>query len=235
MNTQEGFLLIDKPAGITSHDVVDKLRKITGIKKIGHAGTLDPFATGLLLMAIGRGATKRISEFVGLPKTYLATFVLGETTETLDTETEVVQDENWDDLVISDDHIIDAITGMIGSSTQIPPMHSAIKKGGKKLYELAREGKEIVRDARPITIHRFQLLQPAKRSKERIELEVQLSVSSGTYIRAIARDLAQKLGTIGYTSVLRRTAIDTFSIERALQIEDLTADNWHLALFTPDN
>ncbi|MDA0208139.1 MAG: tRNA pseudouridine(55) synthase TruB [bacterium] len=235
MEQKEGFLLINKPAGITSHDVVDKLRKIIGIKKIGHAGTLDPFATGLLLMAIGRGATKRISEFVGLPKTYRATFVLGETTETLDTEKEVVQDPNWNNLVISDDHINEAITGMIGPSKQIPPMYSAIKKGGKKLYELAREGKEIVRDARPITIHRFQLLQPAKRFKERIELEVELSVSSGTYVRAIARDLAEKLGTTGYTSVLHRTAIDQYSIDRAINLQELTSDNWHLGLFEPQN
>ncbi len=219
-----GFLLIDKPAGITSHDVVDKLRRITGIKKIGHAGTLDPFATGLLLMAIGREATREISGFVGLDKVYEAEFVLGATTETLDSEGDFIQDVGAYDHTSLRDEIEKAMQSLTGDIEQIPPMYSAIKIGGKKLYQLARKGETVERPARSVTIHEFSLLDEPSVEDDLTILNVRISCSSGTYIRALARDLAEKLGTLGYVKTLRRTSIGDYLIKNALPLTELTND-----------
>jgi tRNA pseudouridine55 synthase len=224
MENDTGFLLVDKPAGWTSFDVIAKLRRITGIRKIGHTGTLDPFATGLLLVAVGRSATKRIDEFMGASKEYLAEIVLGATTETLDTEGEIQLDEGF--VAPGECAIGVAIEQMIGDGEQIPPMFSALKKDGKKLYELAREGKTIERPPRPITIHSFTLEGVTEREDGRLVLQTRIRVSSGTYIRVIAQDLALSLGTTGYLSGLRRTMIDDFAIEASTPISDITPENW---------
>ena len=224
MENNSGFLLIDKPAGITSHDVVDKLRRITGIKKIGHAGTLDPFATGLLILAVQREATKQISNFVGMDKVYEATFVIGATTETLDSESEVSEHENkgpW-----TKEEIETQIKKLTGPIEQIPPMFSAIKKGGKKLYELARAGKTIEREPRTITIHEFKLLDDPIEKNGLTEIKVQINCSSGTYIRALARDLGEALGSSGYVTELTRISIGSYLLENSAQIADLSEDNW---------
>jgi tRNA pseudouridine55 synthase len=228
MESTSGFLLIDKPKSITSHDVIDKLRKITGIRKIGHAGTLDPFATGLLIVAVERAATKEISRFVGMDKTYETTFILGATTESLDTETEVVRNKHQ--VNISDEEIFKAIESLTGTIDQIPPMHSAIKVNGKKLYQLARKGKEIERKPRTISIHSFELLDTPKREDTLTTLRIRLRCSSGTYVRAIARDLAEALGTTGYTKELRRTFIYVYDVEDAAKITEINEENWRTFL-----
>ena len=224
------FLLIDKPAGITSHDVVDRVRKITGERTVGHAGTLDPFATGMLIIGVGRESTKHLNTFLGMGKTYEAIIRLGESSTTLDPEGEVTTVGGSD---LTAEAIETAMKSLIGDILQIPPMHSAIKIGGQKLYNLARKGIEIDRPPRPVTISRFTSPNPLLRKEgtsEPITLPFDLTVvidcSSGTYIRAIARDLGEKLGTAGYLTQLRRTAIDQFRIDAATPLSEITPENW---------
>ncbi len=217
------YLLIDKPAGITSHDVIDRLRRVTGIRTIGHAGTLDPFATGLLIVAVERDATKHIAEFVGMDKEYVADIVLGQTTETLDPESVVTDGPS---VTTTNDELRTAMGGLTGAIEQIPPMYSAIKIDGKKLYDLAREGKEIERPPRAVTIHEFSLLKPYSLQPTPYNLRVKISCSSGTYIRALARDLGLALGTVGYVTTLHRTKIGNYSVDNAVKLTDLTAQNW---------
>ena len=230
MNEQQssGFLLIDKPAGMTSHDVVDRLRRITGIRKIGHAGTLDPFATGLLILAIGRSATKRIQEFVKLDKVYEATFVIGATTETLDTESEIEIDEHFK--APSQEQVEQTVKTFIGKQKQIPPKYSAIKKNGKKMYELARAGKEIEIEPRDIEIFDFQLIGEMHKTDIGLKIPVSIHVSSGTYIRSVAFDLGNKLGTTGYVNRLRRISIGDHHVKDAYQLDKLSSENWIDAL-----
>jgi tRNA pseudouridine55 synthase len=222
--TISGFLLVDKPAGITSHDVIDRLRRVTGEKRIGHAGTLDPFATGLLIVAVGREATKEISNYVGMDKTYEAEFVLGATTETLDPEGVVVV-ANPGISPLDPTTIAAAMARLTGEIQQVPPMHSAIKKGGKKMYELARQGQTVELTPRTITIYEFELLD-----SDADAIRVRIRCSSGTYIRALARDLAAELGTQGYVRQLRRTAIGSANIEQAAKLGDITSENWQILL-----
>ncbi len=229
-----GLLLIDKPAGMTSHDVVDKVRRITGQRTVGHAGTLDPFATGLLLVAVGRESTKELSKFVGLDKEYEATIKLGEASATFDTEGPFSPAACPN---IEIDELKTAMKRQVGEILQMPPMHSAIKIDGKKLYELARAGKEIERPARPVVIYSFELIDEARTGldgandmRTRLELPTEIKVrvhcGSGTYIRAMARDLGEALGTAGYLTALRRTKIGEFSVDKSAKIAELTAQNW---------
>ena len=215
-----GFVFIDKPAGITSHDVVDRIRHLTNERCVGHAGTLDPFATGLLIIGVGRTATKEFSKLVGLDKTYEATILLGVGSDTDDITGKLTSSP--ENLTISEQTIRDTAKTMIGTTLQIPPAYSAIKVGGKKLYEAAREGKPIEVGSRPVTIHQFEMTSykhsSIEKSNERIpviEIKAIISCSSGTYIRAIARDLGKHLGTLGLLSQLRRTTIGPFTIDEA--------------------
>lgn len=213
------FLLIDKPAGITSHDVVDRVRRTTGERRVGHAGTLDPFATGLLVIAVGREATRELSKFVGLDKTYEATFVLGATSDT-DDATGIItpipglaQTGNGPNR----ESIEATLEQLIGEIEQIPPAYSAIKIGGKKMYEEARKGKPLVAKPRTVTVYSISA-HPSLRPNS---IDLTIHCSSGTYIRAIARDLGAALGTGGYVESLRRTAIGPFSIEESTSPENL--------------
>lgn len=225
MNDQTtGFLLIDKPSGITSHDVIDKLRQITGIKKIGHAGTLDPFATGLLIVAVSREATREISKFVGMDKDYEAEFVLGATSETLDPESEIIKSSQYS--VPSSQKIQKAMKKLTGEIEQIPPMYSAIKVKGKKLYQLAREGKTVEREPRKVVIHAFDLEGDLIVEDGLTIFKTHIQCSSGTYIRALARDIAALLGTTGYVRQLRRTAIGEYQISSAVSLNSLNSANW---------
>lgn len=226
-----GFLLINKPAGITSHDVIDDLRRKTGIKRIGHAGTLDPFATGLLLVAVGRSATKHLQQLVGHDKTYEATFVLGATTSTLDPESEIIQGEPF---TKPEALIKEAASKLIGAIDQIPPMHSAIKVGGKKLYQLARKGVEIERKPRRVTVHTFDITHFDPQKNGTMEVDVLISCSSGTYIRSLARDLGANLGSTGYVKRLKRTHVGSFSLNESTDLTDLTSNNWLTFLKTPE-
>lgn len=212
------FLLIDKPAGITSHDVVDKVRKITGERTVGHAGTLDPFATGLLIVGVGRDCTKQLSTYLGMDKEYEAEFVIGATTDTLDPESPSILSPSHS---LSLGQIQDAIKKLTGEISQIPPMHSAIKVGGQKLYNLARQGKTIEVAPRNLTVHSFELLEDPDLSTWPITLKVRIFCSSGTYIRALARDLGTHLGTTGYVLSLRRTKIGEYSVSSAKTLGEL--------------
>ena len=206
-----GFLLINKPAGITSHDVVDQVRRITGERKVGHAGTLDPFATGLLIVAVGRGATKELSKYVGLDKEYEATFVLGARSETDDPEGPIVIDPEARE--VSRQEIETAMQNFVGQIKQVPPKYAAIKVKGKKLYEAARAGEEIERKPRSVKIDEFELLSFSDN-----KLKVRIKCGSGTYIRALARDLGEELGVGAYVSELHRTKIGSYQIEDATDL-----------------
>lgn len=222
-----GFLLIDKPAGITSHDVVDAVRKVTGERTVGHAGTLDPFATGLLIVAVGREATKHLQEFVGLDKSYEAEIVLGKSSTTLDPEG-VIEEAIGPGVIVSQTALDAALKKLTGDLLQIPPMHSAIKIGGKKLYELARKGVEIDRPPRAVTVTEFKLLTPLPDPTVELPVTIRtrIACSSGTYVRALARDLGVELQTAGYLSALRRTRIGEYTVDQATKLADLTSKNW---------
>lgn len=225
-----GFLLIDKPVGITSHDVVDRVRRLTGERRVGHAGTLDPFATGLLIVGVGRVATREMEKLVGLDKEYEATFVLGASSTTDDTEGEITPApirNRPQPLLEKERGLQEVIKQFIGEIEQIPPTYSAIKVGGKKMYEAAREGKPIEGKARRVTVYSFTFEIPPLASLgrddtgERMKLKVQIRCSSGTYIRSLARDLGRALGGGGYVEQLRRTSIGPFGIDQAITLEAL--------------
>lgn len=212
MNPESPFasgrvLLIDKPLGWTSFDVVRKLRHLIRIKKIGHAGTLDPLATGLLIVCTGK-FTKRINEFMAQEKEYTGTITLGAVTPSYDLETEPV--DHQDIGHIDTEQINEAIRQFTGSILQVPPAHSAIKVNGKRVYEMARKGQAVVLEPRRITISAFELL----RFEEGL-LHFRVVCSTGTYIRSLANDLGHALGCGGYLSSLRRTRIGSFSVQEA--------------------
>lgn len=223
------FLLIDKPAGITSHDVVDKLRRITGERTIGHAGTLDPFATGLLIVAVGRDATKHLQKYVGMNKEYEAEIMLGATTPTLDPESEPIDMSKKEGhrIIVTKDELKTAMAKLTGDIAQIPPMYSAIKKGGKKMYDLARKGIEVELAPRSVTVSEFKLTSKAEADyRLPVTISARITCSSGTYIRALARDLGTSLGSGGYLSGLRRTKIGEYTVENAARLPQLSAENW---------
>lgn len=209
------LLLIDKPKGITSHDVVSEVRRKTGIKKVGHGGTLDPNATGLLIIGVGRQSTKKLGDISrNKKKTYLAEITLGEERDTGDIEGVVLKKNKQIKPQLAD--IKNILNSFIGKQEQIPPIHSAIKIKGKKAYELARAGKKVKLEPRNITIYSSKLI-----NYDYPTLEVEFEVSSGTYIRALARDIGRKLKTFAYLSALRRTKIGEYSIKNAQRLEEL--------------
>ena len=209
-----GILNIDKPAGITSFGVVKKIRYLTGVKKVGHSGTLDPFATGVLLIFVSRETTKNISKFADLEKEYYAKIKLGEKTDTADLTGKIIEKRQIPELSIS--QIETAFKSFIGKIQQIPPMYSAVKKNGIRLYKLARKGETVERKPREIEIKelKFQKL-------ENPFLEFSAVVSKGTYIRTLAEDIAEKLGTIGHLTELQRMRIGDFVVEKALNLNEL--------------
>jgi tRNA pseudouridine55 synthase len=214
---QGGVLNIDKPGGMTSHDVVNRMRRLTGIRRIGHTGTLDPLATGVLLLCIGRAT--RLSEYlIGQDKRYEATIRLGQETNTYDTEGEIVAEKP----IMVDEEAIQAVLSQFrGPISQIPPMFSAVKKDGQPLYKLARQGVEIERPSREVTIYQLALLgwtPPA--------LHLDITCSSGTYIRSLAHDLGQLLDCGGHITALRRTAVGHFLIDQAAPLEEITTESW---------
>ncbi len=223
LNETAGFLLIDKPAGITSHDVIDRLRRITGERRIGHAGTLDPFATGLLIVGVGRAATKRLDEFAGRDKEYVGTMVFGGVSDTQDATGRIAM--NPEAPLPDRDGIEDEFRRFTGEIEQTPPMYSAKKIGGKKLYVLARAGLEIERRPVKVTVYGLELTEyRPPRAAFRVRC------SSGTYVRTLAHDIGARLGAGAYLEILRRTAIGGYSVEAAKKLDELTADNWRLAL-----
>ncbi len=219
-----GFLLINKPIGPTSHDMVDRIRRLTGEKRVGHAGTLDPFAEGLLIVGVGREATKKLSHFLKLPKTYVATAILGASSDTDDKTGIVKQKEILHPP--SRDEAETVVKNFFGIQKQIPPMYSAKKVGGQKLYSLARRGLSIERQPNEIEIFQIKII-----SYTWPRLEFEVSCSSGTYIRTIAHDIGEKLNVGGYLEALKRTAIGPYNIKDAHTIEELRQLDWTKCLF----
>lgn len=204
-------LLIDKPLTWTSFDAVKKIRILTGVSKVGHAGTLDPLATGLLIICTGK-FTKKINEYMAAEKEYTGTFTLGATTPTYDLESVPVPKADYSN--VSSEMIMGATQQFTGTIMQIPPAHSAIKKSGTPAYVLARKGKEVKMDPRPITISLFEITK--------IDLPLvhfKVVCSTGTYIRSLANDFGEALGCGAYLSSLRRTRIGMYNVQEALSIE----------------
>lgn len=218
MNTfEEGrVILLDKPLEWTSFDAVRKVRNLIRIKKVGHAGTLDPLATGLLIICTGK-FTKRINEYMAREKEYTGTITLGAITPTYDLESEPQDFKPWEQL--TEQQMLDATAQLTGLIMQVPPAHSAIKVGGKRVYELARKGKEVKLEPRPVTIHVFELTK--------IELPVisfRVVCTTGTYIRSLANDFGAILGCGAYLSSLSRTRIGEFTLAQSTSITQFESD-----------
>jgi tRNA pseudouridine55 synthase len=217
-----GILLVDKPEGITSHGVVARVRRAYGTRKVGHAGTLDPMATGLLVLGLG-ASTRLLTYFVGLGKTYTATIRLGQATSTDDREGEPLG-EPVSALHVSDADIAAAMATLTGAIEQVPSSVSAIKVDGKRSYARVRAGEDVVLPARPVTVSEFALLtrtEPADATAGAVDLEVRVACSSGTYVRALGRDLGARLGVGGHLTALRRTAVGPFSVADAAELDAL--------------
>ena len=230
-----GFLLINKHSGPTSHDIIDELRKITGIRKIGHAGTLDPFASGLLIVGVGREATRQLGLYLKLDKTYIATLKLGAISDTYDLTGKIQTSRDNNQIItkrqtpVTKPEIEKVLEKFRGEIEQIPPMYSAKKVKGKKLYELARKGIEIERKSVKVTIYSLQIIRYSYPI-----LELKTRVSSGTYIRSLAHDIGQalpsaELGTSrlgAYLEELVRTEIGDYKLKDAVEISELNSENW---------
>ena len=211
-----GIVIINKSKGYTSHDIVAKVKKITG-EKVGHTGTLDPLATGVLPLLIGKG-TLCSKYLMNHDKTYKVLLKLGIKKSTGDEEGEILQEENVDKSTLEEQNVNNVLNSFLGEQEQIPPIYSAIKVNGKKLYEYARKGQEVEIHPRKITIYDIQLL---KIDKENKEIQFEVSCSKGTYIRSLCEDIAKKIGTVGYMKELQRTKVGDFKIEQSVLTEDL--------------
>lgn len=212
----DGILLIDKPAGMTTRDIDNRLKYVFSTKKVGHAGTLDPFATGLVLIGLNQG-TKALSLFEFLDKTYVAKLKLGAMTKSGDKDTEVIQEAPVPHL--TREAIDEACSKLVGEQLQVPPMYSALKIDGTPLYKLARQDIEIVREPRKVTIFDIKVIEY---SQEEQTIIFEAHVSKGTYIRTLGEDLAKVLNTLGYLIELRRTKIGRFPISKAVPFDEVT-------------
>lgn len=214
---KDGILIIDKPAGKTSHDIVDIARRKLGTKRVGHSGTLDPVATGVLVLLVGK-ATKLFSKFVHFDKAYEATLKLGIVTSTGDSEGRVLQEK--DASGVEEEQLRKVFASFIGERKQVPPMVSAIKHKGRRLYELARKGIEVERQPRAIRIYDLQIL--------RIEMptvDFYVKCSKGTYVRRLGEEMGEALGTGGSISRIRRTQLGPFLISDAISLEEINEDH----------
>lgn len=209
-----GIILIDKPKDYTSHDIVAIAKKVSK-EKVGHTGTLDPIATGILPLLIGK-ATGISKYLINHDKTYVATLKLGIKTDTADSEGKVIEEKAIPEL--SNENVIKVLNSMIGKQTQIPPMYSAIKVNGKKLYEYAREGKTVEAKERNIEIYNMKLL---KLNIAEAEIVFEISCSKGTYIRTVCEEIAKRLNTVGYMKELRRIKVGEFDIKDTVSIEEI--------------
>jgi tRNA pseudouridine55 synthase len=214
-----GLLLVDKPAGMTSHDVVSKVRKLAGTRKVGHAGTLDPMATGLLVLGI-ESATKLLTFVVGADKTYLATIRLGASTITDDRDGEVINQASTEKIIaVTNEQIHIELSKLRGVIQQVPSAVSAIKVNGERAYDRVRAGEVFELKSREVSISKLEVMGEIRREENFIDLDVVVDCSSGTYIRAIARDLGSALGVGGHLTELRRTRIGKFDVSDAMQLD----------------
>ena len=209
-----GVAVVDKEAGWTSHDVVARARKLLGTRRVGHSGTLDPDATGVLVLGVGR-ATRLLRFITALPKSYTARIVLGTETSTLDASGEITVVHDMS--LIGTDDVRRAAAGLVGELQQIPPMVSAVRVGGRRLHEIAREGSEVDRAPRPVTVHHFEVAATA----DPAVYEASVSCSSGTYVRALAADLGTALGGGAHLRDLRRVAVGSFTVDEARPVDGL--------------
>lgn len=221
-----GVLNVDKPAGLTSHDVVNQLRRVSRVRRIGHAGTLDPLATGVLVVCVG-WATRLVEYLVGLPKVYVTTVRLGQQTETYDAEGRVVVERPFSHL--TPEHITTALGNFRGLIQQQPPAYSAIKQHGRPLYELARQGMAVERPWREVMIMHLEMTAWSPP-----DLSLTIHCSSGTYVRSLAHDLGEMLGCGGHVRTLRRLAVGEFEVETAVSLSSLTLDTFPHWLQPPD-
>jgi tRNA pseudouridine55 synthase len=212
-----GLVIVDKSGGMTSHDVVGRCRRIFGTRRVGHAGTLDPMATGVLVIGVER-ATKILGLLTGASKSYAATIRLGQATSTEDAEGELLQEVSAEHL--TEATIAAAIAGLRGDIMQVPSTVSAIKVGGQRAYRVAREGHTVELAARPVRIDRFEMLA-LQRHGRLIDLDVAVDCSSGTYIRALARDLGEAMTVGGHLTALRRTRVGRFGLDQARSLDQL--------------
>lgn len=221
-----GILNINKPAGITSHDVVSRVRKVAGMKKVGHTGTLDPFATGVLIVCLGKST--KIIRFLKEDKEYIGEIKLGVRTDTYDVDGNIV--ESCDISGVTSDKIREEAKKFIGEIEQTPPIYSAIKVNGKKMYELARAGQKVDVKKRSVTIYHLEILD--------IDLPfvtIKVGCSAGTYIRSIANDLGENLGCGGYLNALVRTQVGDFHVENSVDLQELNSDNIKERLLNPND
>lgn len=216
MSAVPGLVIVDKPAGMTSHDVVARVRRLAGTRKVGHAGTLDPMATGVLVLGLNR-ATRLLGHLMLTEKAYDATILLGASTTTDDREGEVTATAATDEL--TDGAIRDALAAFVGEIDQVPTAVSAIKVDGKRAYQRVRAGEEVELKARRVTVHELSVTDIRGP-----EVDISVRCSSGTYIRAIARDLGAALGVGGHLTALRRTAVGRFDLAQAHTLEELAGD-----------
>lgn len=213
---------MDKPQGWTSHDVVGRIRRLAGTRKVGHAGTLDPMATGVLVVGINR-ATRLLTYIVGVPKTYTATIRLGQSTVTDDAEGDVVSEAGA--AAVSPEAILSAVSHLLGTIEQVPSSVSAIKINGERAYSRVRAGAEVSLPARPVTVHRFEVHDVRRLDGGRLQdVDVTVECSSGTYVRALARDLGAALNVGGHLTALRRSTVGPYSLDQASTLEELASD-----------
>lgn len=218
----DGIIVINKEKGCTSHDVVYKIKKLFGVK-VGHTGTLDPNATGVLPILVGKGT--ELSQFlINHDKKYIATIKLGEKTDTADVEGNVIEKQEVDKNAINEEKINEVLKGLVGKQKQVPPMYSAIKVKGKKLYEYARSGKTVDIPEREIEIYDLKLIDF---NIDESIIEFEIYCSKGTYVRTVCEKIAENLGTVGHMKELQRTMVGDFRIEEAIIVEELVenADN----------
>lgn len=213
INELKGILLIDKPVGLTSNFVVTKVKKLLGAKKVGHAGTLDPFATGILVILLGN-YTRLAEYFLNLPKEYIAKIELGKTTNTYDIDGEILSIKPTKHIDFT--QVKNTINSFVGEIEQVPPLYSAIKIRGKRAYELARKGKELDLPPRKVNIYKIEILK-----FDNPYIEISVTCSAGTYIRSLANDIGKKLGCGAYVKELRRTKIDNFNIYDAMSLKEM--------------
>ncbi len=227
MDGIEGILLVNKPPGCTSHDVVDIARRKLGIRRVGHAGTLDPSASGLLIILVGR-YTKFFNKFSDFDKEYIGTMKLGEVTTTADAEGEVIRVGCYDD--ITEEKIKETFASFQGEILQTPPMVSAKRVGGKRLYELARKGIVIDRPPQKVKIYEFKVLEIKKPL-----IKFYVKCSKGTYIRKLAEDVGEKLGCGAYVLEIVRISIGPFKLEEAISLEEISVDKLRTYSFDENN
>jgi tRNA pseudouridine55 synthase len=217
---EPGLVVVDKPAGVTSHDVVSRVRRLAGTRKVGHAGTLDPMATGVLVLGVER-ATRLLGHLMLTDKAYDATVRLGVATTTDDAEGEVVSTSPASGL--TEDDVRDVLAEFTGDLLQVPTAVSAIKVGGKRAYQRVRDGEDVQLHARPVTVHEL-LVHDVRRDHDVVDVDISLRCSSGTYVRAIARDAGARLGVGGHVTALRRTAVGPYGLDVTRTLDQLADD-----------